>query len=141
MPIDAAGVGVIYNGLILLARRSEFVNGQPCTLGGYWSIFAGSMEDKEGPMFCAVRELDEESKIKLNIEDLSYAGYLPKKDGGFLHIYLSILDYRPTPVLNFEHTAHCWFKIEDIDTFFDPIDEGIVSIIKNHYPIMINARL
>ena len=140
MPIDAAGVGLIYNGLILLAKRAEFIDGEPCSFGGYWSIFAGSLEEKEGPMFCAVRELNEESEIKLNIEDLSYAGSIQKEQGGRLHVYFSILHDRPIPVLNYEHTAYCWFKIDDIDTFSEPVDEEIISLLKNHYKVMINGK-
>ena len=137
MPIEtkrSSGVGIIYNGLILLAERAREVNGIPCAMGGYWSIFAGAIEEGEDPMSCAVRELYEESEIKIGIENLVYAGEIQGDSPmSILHIYFSHFNHMPTPILNCEHTSYGWFSIKDIDAFPDPIDENIVDLLKIHF--------
>ena len=130
----AAAVGLIYKNLILLARRAETYQGKPCTLGGYWSIFAGSIEKGESPMTCAIRELYEESQIKIGTEELNYAQTI-QGEGNLveLHVYFCHLKELINPVLDFEHTAYMWYKIDDLNSFTDPIDPKIVSILEEYY--------
>ena len=62
----ASGIGIIHKDLILLAKRVEYWEGNPVPLGGYWSIFAGSLEGNESFQDCAIRETYEESEIKID---------------------------------------------------------------------------
>ena len=63
----AAGLTICFEEEILLAKRCETWNGKPIPLGGYWSIFGGAIEKEENPMIAAIRELYEESRIKIDL--------------------------------------------------------------------------
>ena len=106
----AAGVAVLFQNSILLAKRVESWNGKPVPYGGYWSIFGGTIEEGENPMMCAVRELEEESEIKISITDLKFIN----------------------PVLNEEHTEFGWFSIDALSNFQEDIDPKIVECILLH---------
>ena len=78
----ASGVAIFFGNTVLLAKRSKncYITGEPAPFGGYWSIFAGSLEKGEKHQECAVREALEEANSKLdpyNIEKELQAS-LPK---------------------------------------------------------------
>jgi 8-oxo-dGTP pyrophosphatase MutT (NUDIX family) len=127
----ASGIGIIYKDLILLARRVELWNGKPIPLGGYWSIFGGTCENKENPIICAIRELQEETEIKIDLHELSYTKPIQNKETIF-HVYFAELDYQPSVVLNEEHTEYGWFIIENLNSFPYDIDDKLVDIIQEY---------
>jgi 8-oxo-dGTP pyrophosphatase MutT (NUDIX family) len=127
----AAGVGLIYQNSILLAKRVETWEGKPIPLAGYWAIFSGAIESKESPMMCACRELFEESQIRKEIYELKFVKTLYKEDLIF-HIYMSELSEMIDPVLNDEHTEYGWFAIDSLDNFHDKIDKDLVHAIKKY---------
>ena len=126
----AAGVAPIYKNSILLAKRTEFWGKEktPVPLGGYWSIFAGSLEKNENPMVCAVRELKEETQISTSIEHLKYIKTIQEPNLE-LTIYALELEEMILPVLNEEHIEYGWFDIHELDSFPDKIDEKMVNCI------------
>jgi len=124
----AAGVAVLYGSSILLAKRLEFWEGKPIPYGGYWSIFGGTIEEEENPMMCAVRELEEESQIKISITDLKFIKIII--DGGVEFVfYITELTELINPILNNEHTEFGWFSIDTLSNFHDKIDPKIVECV------------
>jgi len=129
----AAGVAVLHKDLILLAKRVEFWGEEktPVPLGGYWSIFAGSIEEGEGPLVCAARELKEESQIDADFIDFVYTKTIEDKDVSLV-VYVLELKEMINPILNEEHTEYGWFKIDSLKSFPDKIDPKVIDCI-NHY--------
>jgi len=123
----SAGI-LITNGVsVLLARRNNSLN----TFPGYWSPFAGAVEEGETPKEAAIRELFEESKIlpdgKLSlIKKVSRAS-----DSDFYLYLLTVKGKIPYPVLDFEHTEWGIFQIDSIDVTPTPMDPHVVSAIKS----------
>jgi 8-oxo-dGTP pyrophosphatase MutT (NUDIX family) len=127
-----SALGLIHKNSILLCRRAEFFNGEPMKLGGYWGIFAGSIEKNEGPMYCAIRELKEESQIELKIQDINYVKTLYLEGEVIMHIYMAEVNSLVSPVLDGEHTEYGWFEIDSLDSFPYDIDKNIVECIKKY---------
>lgn len=119
----ASGVALIHKDMVLLAKR---VDGPGHSLGGYWSIFAGAADKNENPMSCAVRELYEESQIKIHISQLKFVRVLKDSSVEFA-IYVCEVDELLTPTLNFEHTEYGWFNILSLTSFPEKIDKDIVD--------------
>ena len=124
-----AGVMIYCANVILLAKRIERcpITNQTPAFPGYWSIFCGSIEGKESPKQCAQRELFEETKIKINKDELIYVCTIDS-----LAIYKHELQELQMPDLNFEHTECGWFKMENIQVQPDPIDKKIIELVKQH---------
>jgi 8-oxo-dGTP pyrophosphatase MutT (NUDIX family) len=128
--IEAAGVGLLYQDLVLLAKRVDTWKGKTIAYGGYWSIFAGSKEEGESFFSAALRELYEETKITINLEDLKYAQPIIEENLR-LELYFVRLSDKLMPDLNpEEHTEFGWFKVDELDNFPYNICPHIVSRIK-----------
>lgn len=127
---NAAGVAVLFENSILLARRVEFWGEEkvPVPYGGYWSIFGGCIEEGENAMMCAVRELEEETQIKIPITDLKFIKKIIDHDVEFV-FYVAKVPSLINPVLNDEHTEFGWFSIGVLDDFPGKIDPKIVECI------------
>lgn len=127
----ASGIGIIYRDLILLAKRVELWNSKPVPLGGYWSIFAGSINENETLQDCAIRELYEESQIKVSNHDL-IDGCSINNDELRFKIFFAELDYQPSPILNAEHTEYGWFDIHKLKQFPYDIQEDLIKCVENY---------
>ncbi len=127
----AAGTAVVCGNLVLLAKRCEFWGPQkaPVAFGGYWSVFGGTVEENENPMTCAVRELEEETQIKINVTDLKFIKTIRGETLREFTFYITEVNDLVTPVLNEEHTEFGWFKIDALNTFPEKIDPKIVECI------------
>lgn len=136
----AAGVAVICKELVLLAKRVEFWGEEktPVPLGGYWSIFAGSIEEGEGPMVCAVRELKEEAQIEADFIDITYTKTIANEEVS-LAVYVLELKEIANPILNEEHTEFGWFKINSLESFPDKIDPKIIDCLKHYKKTRYNS--
>lgn len=127
--MNAAGCIIIYNNLVLLARRLE---AKGVAYPGYWSIFAGSREPPlEPPMVCAIRELHEETGIYLKTNQIKFAKTLHTDRGNLLDLYYHVCKSMPSVNLNFEHTEYGWFDISKLKSFPYPIDTKIVNVIQS----------
>ena len=127
----ASGIGIIYRDLILLARRAEYWEGNPVPLGGYWSIFAGSLEGEESFQDCGIRETYEEAEIKITHDQL-IDGCLIKKNNLRFKIFFVELPYQPSPILNSEHTEYGWFDINKLHQFPYDIQDDLIKCIENY---------
>ena len=128
---DHAGVAVLYGNSILLGKRIEVHFGQKVDFGGYWSIFAGAMDQNEDIKVGAVRELFEETGIIASPKDLCFIKSIPQNNK-FFHVYYYKVDELIIPKLNFEHTQSGWFDIFQLDSFTDKIDMKLMNLIKRH---------
>ena len=126
----AAAVAPIYGNVVLLGKRIEYYKGDPVPFGGYWSIFGGRIEDTESPMSCAVRELEEETQIKIKTKDLQFIKRFSDDYSEFI-FYATKLPRLINPVLNYEHTEYGWFNIEALDNFPEKIDSKIAECLKH----------
>jgi len=133
--MSAAGVVLISGDLVLLCKRAEFFEGQRLPYGGFWSPFAGAIEQGETPAQAAKRELYEESEIDLPIELFKFNKTILRtineqynKD---FHLFVVELDSIPEVVLDEEHTEQGTFLIEHLHTI-EPIDEEIIKVIKSY---------
>lgn len=124
----ASGVGVIFESQILLGKRIEFWNGEPISLGGYWSIFGGAIEQGENPIVCAIRELIEETGIEVTLDKLNYIKNI-YHNGTELSVYCCCLDYKPEVVLNEEHTEYIWYPLEKIEDFPYNIQDDLIECL------------
>ena len=84
-PIPAAGAIIVEQGEILLVRRSH-----PPRIGD-WCIPAGFMEWNEHPSETAVRELEEETGLKVKLNSLFevYSGSDDPRSNAILILYLA----------------------------------------------------
>ena len=127
----AGGIGLVYNNVILLGRRVHLWEGKPIPFGGYWSIFGGTCNNKENPIICAIRELEEETQIKVQLHEVTYTKPIQNEDSVF-HVYFSELTEQLNPILNEEHTEYGWFTIDDLHCFPYDIDDRLVDIIQEY---------
>jgi 8-oxo-dGTP diphosphatase len=99
---------VIFNreGKILILKRSNNTNWCP----NCWAIVGGKIEKKENPSNALVREVWEETGIKLN--KFKFKKLIKNKDI-IEYLYLSMVD-NDFVELNDEHTEYKWATIEDI---------------------------
>ena len=128
----ASGVTICCEKDILLAKRCETWEGKPISLGGYWSIFGGAIEDGENPMTAAIRELYEESRIKINLHQLSYTKDIYSNFSGEItefSVYFSYSSYKPEVILNEEHTEYIWYPLEKIQDFPYNIQQDLIDCI------------
>jgi ADP-ribose pyrophosphatase YjhB (NUDIX family) len=106
-PIPAAGALVIKDGKILLVKRANPPK------QGWWCIPAGFMEWSEGPDKTAVREVEEETGLKIKLESLFevYSGEDDPRTNAVLILYTaSILEGRLKPGDDAEEAAFFGFE-------------------------------
>lgn len=74
-------------GVLLVNENNEILLGH-ATGQNRWDIPKGQIDPGESPLQAAIRELEEETSIKLNFEltDLGEMKYIPKKN---LHLFLA----------------------------------------------------
>tara|TARA_R100000808_G_C2145555_1_gene153393 strand:- start:853 stop:1284 length:432 start_codon:yes stop_codon:yes gene_type:complete len=129
LPRRAAGVAIIFENSVLLAKRIEEYEGRPVPYGGYWSVFGGMVDEGESPFQAAARELWEEAEIKVPSSELKFIKRFPSLSCEFIfYVYKSSTLF--TPKLNFEHSEYGWFSLETLDNFPEKIDHKIVECIQ-----------
>lgn len=131
----AAGVILLYGELVLLCKRISIdlehgYEGGRVPYGGYWSPFAGAIEEGESPVEAAARELEEESGLKIEPHHLTYMAEIPREEGPFI-LHAHELSALFNPVLDYEHTEYGYFKIESLGTSPCPICPEVVTVIQD----------
>jgi 8-oxo-dGTP pyrophosphatase MutT (NUDIX family) len=111
---------------------------------GEWSVPCGHQEKNENKLSCAVRELYEETNIKLRPGDLNYIGGIKTTDGknvkGIMSVFLYDSEDEILPDLTDakdgqEHEDCGYFGLDNLPR---PIGGGLEEIVKkvliNHGP-------
>jgi 8-oxo-dGTP pyrophosphatase MutT (NUDIX family) len=114
------------------SNEGDLSVGVEVPFGGYWSPFAGAIEEGENPMATAIRELKEESKVDRSITDLIYIKTV-HYEGSELNLYAIEEESFPQIKLDHEHTDYGFFKIDsltELPAFEYKIDEEIISALK-----------
>jgi 8-oxo-dGTP pyrophosphatase MutT (NUDIX family) len=130
---SAAGVLLFYGDLVLLARRiTEDSEGVKPSFGGYWSPFAGAIENGESSREAAARELWEESGKKVPIEHLIHMGEVQREKGSFI-LYAYKLEDLFVPTLDGEHTEYGYFKINTLHASPNPTCPKVVEMAQDFH--------
>ena len=124
--MSAAGVIVIYGKEVLLCKRSN-----ACNFAGYWSIPAGAIEKGEESVMAAMRELFEETRIKLPklpefVMEATGMSNENQEESSF-YIYKYRASRMLIPKLDFEHTEYGYFTKDNLP---QPMCENVIEAIK-----------
>jgi 8-oxo-dGTP diphosphatase len=128
-----SGVLIRCQDKVLLCKRSMEEDSRP----GEWSVPCGHQEKNENKLSCAVRELYEETKIKVNPNDLMYVGGIKTYDEsnnytkGILSVFVMDSDKEIYPDLigakdGNEHEDYGYFGLDNLPS---PIGDGLTEII------------
>ena len=116
-----AGVIITVEGKILLCLRSK---------DGSWSIPKGHVQVNETPIQGALRELSEETDIRLHQDELELVdfGMRTKSDGtlGMIYLYKHDGAGQYVPKLNLEHEAWGYFTVGNYPEPLDKILQGVI---------------
>ena len=138
LPIrKSAGIGLVYKNSICLCKRIYKFEGKPVEFGGYWSIFGGEIEKGETEAECAIRELYEESSVRVDPHQLVPIKTIEHDVSSFC-IFFANTHYLPKIHLNEEHTESGWFKLDVIEHFPYLIDSLILDCIIDYRDNIIN---
>lgn len=125
----AAGVLIFCNDSVVLCRRIVTHKGNKVPYGGYWSPFAGIIENGEESKDTAIRELKEESGVEAKKEDLIFLDDFNSPDR-FFTLYGLEVDEFPKITLCEEHTDLGYFRIDHLQEL--PSDYKLdIEIIKS----------
>lgn len=122
-----AGVALTLGSLVVLAKRIEICpySKKPPPFAGYWSVFCGAIEEGEDAKSAAVREVKEETQLTIDKDGLQFLGQIRG-----LALFRYELEKLEPIILDYEHTEHGYFKISQIHTSPNPVDEDIARAIQ-----------
>lgn len=111
--VEVAACYVEINGRILLMERAS-----NSAEGKTWGVPAGKIENGETPHQAAIRELVEETGIKVSSSQVKEIGrlYVQKPRGDYIyHMFQVYINEIPKVILSPEHTQYLWANAEDIE--------------------------
>lgn len=117
---------------VILSKRIEQWEGESVPFGGYFSPFAGAVEQDENPLVAAVREVKEESGLDFEITDLKYIKTVQREDSELILYYIE--DKKQDEIkLNEEHTESGIFLISELLNLPSEfkLDEEIIKIFQD----------
>lgn len=126
--VEVAACYVEIDGKILLMERAH-----NSAEGKTWGVPAGKMEPGETPHQAAIRELMEETGIKVSSSQVEEIGkfYVQKPRGSFIyHMFQVHLTEKPHVILSHEHTQYLWADAKELEALHF-IGGGRESL--NHY--------
>ena len=118
-----AGVIICHKNSVLLAKRVYFHQGSVAPLGGYWSVFTGTIEEGESEEDAAERELFEETQLTIE-NPLVKVGAIDS-----LVLFGTRYNHLVNPILNDEHEEYGWFDMDMLYAFPYKIDKKIIDLI------------
>lgn len=111
--VEVAACYVEIDGKILIMERASHA-----PEGKTWGVPAGKIEAGETPQQAAIRELMEETGIKVTSSQAVEIGsfYVQKPRGDFIyHMFQIHLKERPPVILSHEHTQFLWASAHEIE--------------------------
>lgn len=119
---QGAGIIVCYNQDILLGLRSKYVN-EPHT----WNYVGGKIDVNEDPKKACIRELAEESGIRVKPKDVKYFHTYIDKDNNFkYYTYIVEVNEKYKTTTDWENDRFEWF---DINSLPSPLHFGLKKIV------------
>lgn len=118
----SAGLTIFVENEVLLAKRLHAIDGMDDPLGGYWSIFTGGICDGENSEYAAIREMAEETGIRVH-RKISYVDVLESHHDGqtsLLFVYCTTFKQKPNVRLNYmneEFSEYMWYPVEKLEEF------------------------
>jgi 8-oxo-dGTP pyrophosphatase MutT (NUDIX family) len=113
------GIMIKCKNKVLLCKRREDM--PDTALPEYWSVPAGYVEADEGIKEAAIRETYEETKIKLEPNNVKFLSAYPAHGGiGIFYDYVCEIEEELEPVIDEEHSDWGYFSKNEIPT---PITE------------------
>lgn len=107
----AVSIWTVFNNKILVTRRDYSKTFSP----GLLEVTGGAILKGEEPLQAAVRELREETGIKINEDELHYL-HMHKYPYQFMHEYYHVLDKEPEiKLLPGETIEYYWMDFNEID--------------------------
>lgn len=107
------GVMIKCKNKVLLCKRSDDLPEH--LLPSYWSVPSGYVEPNEEIKTAAIRETFEETKIKLNDNDVKFLSAFETFDKtGVFYDYICEIDSEVEPILDFEHSEWGYFSVDEI---------------------------
>lgn len=104
---DIVGCFVEHNGKFLLLRRNSHKSS-----GNKWGLPAGKMDAGESIVQAVLREMKEETDLRVPEKSVAHFDSLYVRDGNFdieWHMFSTRLDMLPTVKINSkEHSEYCW---------------------------------
>ena len=127
MPKNKSGANVILirDGKILLLLRSKGWK------TGSWGPPGGHIDAGESPKQAAVREVFEESGLKVHMRDLELLAQRTKHSFGMIYYYITDKFSGKGVALSHEHDGFSWVdmkRIDELDTTFEP---DILALVKS----------
>jgi len=127
MIVPVAAAIIFSDGKVLIARRATHKH-----LAGLWEFPGGKVEKHESPEMCIARELDEELKIRVTVQD-----FLTEHEHDFGTFKILLKAYICSFIAgDFTLTDHDAIKWADLDQLADfnlaPADIPLVSAISNY---------
>jgi len=109
--IESSSSAIIVDGRVLMLKRPITAKSFP----GKWSLVAGKMENGENPEETAVREIMEETQIKVGKPSAALGPMMVRENDVIwkVHMFLFRLD-SAKPILNKENEEFKWVAPEDI---------------------------
>jgi len=120
---------LLFEGKILLLKRAADKI-EPHV----WGVPAGKLEQGETPLEAAIRELHEETSIRITHAQLHYLDtfYIKKPSSEFVyHRFKVDLTHFPDVQLSAEHTAFTWASKEELSTL--PLIVGARELIVHFF--------
>ena len=109
--IESASSAILVNGKILMVKRPKTAKSFP----GRWSLVAGKLEQGEKPEAAAIREIMEETQIKVSKPISKLEPMLIRENDVIWKVYLFLFKVDSAdPILNSENEEFKWVSPEDI---------------------------
>lgn len=135
--VDIAVVRGTFNKELLLIKKKSELNGTVWRFpGGFVDVSDDSTEE------AAIRELQEETSLTLNGEDMFYLGSKKILDPRFENtphgiltsFYLVNINPKKVPMAADDAAEIKWFKLEDLnETIINKVHHGLWKMLKQHF--------
>lgn len=109
--MNVAYILIRNNNSLLLVKRSE-----KSKFSNMWELPGGKIEENESPEETIIRECYEETKIKLNKENIKLVKVTKLKDIN-VFIFSTRLSEKKEVILSDEHSDFAWVDINKLKTF------------------------
>ena len=130
-----ASVAIIFNeeNQVLILKRSPKVD----TFAGHWCFPGGTADPGESPEACVIREVKEETGLKIKEKALVYFYTITKESDKDIDFYM-VEDWRGEVTLDWESSEYKWIDADNLTSVkFIPSPDIIFDAIKSWVKIIL----